>query len=453
MKSVRLLCVGFCAALISCTAANSRGDVKLPTVLDSHMVLQRNAPLHFWGWADAGEKVTVTMGDAVAKTETGSDGTWKVTLPAQKADGKPRTITISGKNTLELTDVLVGEVWIGSGQSNMEWALSSTQDSAKAIAAADHPTIRLFHVPKVQSKEPATDIKADWKLCTPQNIPRFSAVLYYFGLQLQKELNVPVGLINSSWGGSPIEPWTIANGTSGGMYNGMIAPIIQYPAQGVIWYQGETNVLQKNGLAYEGKMKDLIEGWRSAFGNPDLAFYFVQIAPWSGRYEKGELPKLWEAQVATLKLPGTGMAVTTDLVDNIADIHPRNKLDVGNRLALWALVKTYAKEGMTYSGPLYKSMAVEGNKARLSFAHVAEGLRSRDGKSLNEFQIAGADGKFFDAKAVVDEKTVVVSAEAVKRPQTVRFGWRKIANPNLVNSAGLPASPFQTDNWQGGTGE
>jgi len=197
----------------------------------------------------------------------------------------------------------------------------------------------------------------------------------------------------------------------------------------------------------------LIGGWRKAFQNPELAFYFVQIAPWSGRYEDGELPKLWEAQVATLKLPGTGMAVTTDLVDNIADIHPRNKLDVGNRLALWALAKTYKKQGTTYSGPLYKSLAIEGDKARVSFAHTAEGLRSRDQKSLNEFQIAGADGKFVAADAIIDGNTVVVSASAVKSPKTVRFGWRKITNPNLVNSAGLPASPFQTDDWQGGTGE
>ncbi|MGI9466011.1 MAG: sialate O-acetylesterase [Rubripirellula sp.] len=453
MKSARLLCVGLCAALISCTATNSRGDVKLPTILDSHMVLQRDVPLNFWGWADAGEKVTVTMGNDVATTEAAQDGSWKVSLGAQEADGKPRTITISGNNTIELKDVLIGEVWIGSGQSNMEWVLSNTQGSAEAIADADHPMIRLFHVPKVQDKEPATDVKADWKVCTPESVPRFSAVLYYFGLKLQQELNVPIGLINSSWGGSPIEPWTIANGTSGGMYNGMIAPIVQYPSQGVIWYQGETNVLRKNGLAYEGKMKDLIGGWRKAFQNPDLAFYYVQIAPWSGRYEDGELPKLWEAQVATLKMPGTGMAVTTDLVDNITDIHPRNKLDVGNRLSLWALAKTYEKQGTTYSGPLYKSMAIEGDKARVSFAHTAEGLRSRDEKPLSEFQIAGSDGKFVAAQAIVDGNTVIVSASEVKSPKTVRFGWRKIANPNLVNSTGLPASPFQTDNWQGGTGE
>ena len=453
MKKSRRLCLTLFAALFSLATTSSYGDVKLPAVLDSHMVLQRDAPIKVWGWADAGEQVTVTLGDESKATRAGKDGRWQVDLSPQKADGKTRQITVAGKNTIELTDVLIGEVWIGSGQSNMEWTLANTNGSAEAIAAADHPMIRLFHIPKVQNKEPASDVKANWKVCTPQNAPRFSAVLYYFGLQLQKQLNVPVGLINSSWGGSPIEPWTIANGKSGGMYNGMIAPIVQFPARGVIWYQGETNVLNKNGLAYEGKMIDLIEGWRTSFQNPDLAFYFVQIAPWSGRYEAGELPKLWEAQVASLKLPGTGMAVITDLVDNIADIHPRNKLDVGNRLALWALAKAYQRDGIVYSGPLYKSMAVEGDKIRLSFAHVADGLRSRDQKPLSDFQIAGADGKFVDAEANVEGDTVVVSALGVKGPTTVRFGWNKITNPNFVNSAGLPASPFQTHDWQGGTGE
>lgn len=452
MNIPRPFYAAICSAILLLSAAPCHGDVKLPSVLNSHMVLQRDAPLNFWGWAEAGEKITVTMGNASASTKADTDGNWSVTLPAQKADKQPRTITIAGNNTVELTDVLIGEVWVGSGQSNMEWALSNTQNSKTAIAAANHPSIRLFHIPKVQTKTPSADVKAEWKTCTSENIPRFSAVLYYFGIQLQKELDVPIGLINSSWGGSPIEPWTIANESSGGMYNGMIAPIVQYPVQGVIWYQGETNVLRKNGLAYEGKMKDLIEGWRKAFNNPDLAFYFVQIAPWSGRYEEGELPKLWEAQVATLKLPGTGMAVTTDLVDNIADIHPRNKLDVGKRLALWALAKTYQKHSLAYSGPLYESMAIEGNEARVAFAHAANGLKSRDGKPLNEFQVAGEDGIFFDAKATADGKTVVVSSDEVEAPRTVRFGWHKVANPNLVNSEGLPASPFQTDNWRGGTG-
>lgn len=425
-------------------------DVKLPAVIDSHMVLQRDAPITIWGWADAGEKVTVTLDAASAEATAGDDGQWKISLPAMKADGKTHSITVAGKNTVELTDVLIGEVWVGSGQSNMEWQLKNTNGAAEAIAAADVPDIRLFHVPKVQKPQPADDVDAQWKVCTPENVPAFSAVLYFYGKKLHDELDVPVGLINSSWGGSPIEPWTVADGKSGGMYNGMIAPLLPFSIRGAIWYQGETNVLQKDGLDYFGKMTALIEGWRKEW-QPKLPFYFVQIAPWSGRYDEGQLPALWEAQVESLKIPDTGMAVVTDLVDNIADIHPRNKLDVGNRLALWALAKTYGKD-VVYSGPLYRSMTIDGNKVRLSFAHAA-GLKSRDGKPLREFQVAGEDGRFVDAVAEIDGETVIVSAEAVAAPQQVRFGWHKLTNPNLVNGSGLPASPFQTSNWLGGTGE
>lgn len=445
--------LAFTTLAIVAAAASARADVKLPNAIASHMVLQQNAPIRVWGTADAGEAVKVTLGDDTASTKANKKGNWIVELKPLKADGKSHEITIQGKNKITLNDVLIGEVWIGSGQSNMEWQLKNTHGAKKVIAAANHPQIRLFHVPKTQTRTPATDVKAAWKVCQPNSVPAFSAVLYFFGKRLHEELKVPVGLINSSWGGSPIEPWTIENGKSGGMYNGMIAPLTNVSVRGAIWYQGETNVIRKNGLAYTGKMKALISGWRKSFRNDDLAFHFVQIAPWAGRYDAGQLPALWEAQVASLKIPNTGMAVTTDLVDNIKDIHPRNKLDVGNRLALWALAKNYDRKNLVYSGPLYKSMKVEGNKIRVNFAHAADGLKSRDGKPLSEFKIAGADGKFVDATATIDGKTIVVSAESVSSPKQVQFGWHKLANPNLVNSAGLPASPFQTENWTGGTGE
>ena len=429
-------------------------DVKLPAVLGSHMVLQRDVPLPVWGTAEPGENVLVGLDENRAATKAGSDGRWQVTLKPMTADGKPHRLTVTGKNTVTLEDIWIGEVWVGSGQSNMEWQLRSAHNAKQAIPAAKHPQIRLFHVPKVQSKTPASDVKASWKVCTPQNVPSFSAVLYFFGLRLQQELQVPVGLINSSWGGSPIEPWTVTEKGSGGMYNGMIAPLLPLPVRGTIWYQGETNVIQKNGLAYRGKMHDLINGWRRVWNNDDLAFYFVQIAPWdNARYADGELPKLWEAQAATLKLPHTGMVVTTDLVPNLKDIHPRNKIDVGNRLARWALVKDYGRRNLVYSGPLFTKQNVDGNRVRLHFAHAADGLKSSDGKPLSHFEIAGQDGKFVPAVATVDGKTILVSAESVAAPKTVRYGWQRAATPNLVNSEGLPASPFQTDNWQGGTGE
>ncbi len=438
------------ALLVVCGQA-AYAEVKLPAVIGSGMVLQRDMPVVLWGWAEAGENVTVTHRQKSQSATADEAGNWKVTLAAMKADGKTHRMTISGTNKIELTNIVVGEVWVGSGQSNMAWRLSGTAEGKEAIAAAKHPQIRLFQVPNVQAKAPAKDVKAAWKVCQPETVANFSGVLYYFGLRLQKELRVPIGLINSSWGGSPIEPWTITKTGSGGMYNGMIAPLQPFAIRGAIWYQGETNVLRKNGLAYYDKMKALIEGWRRTWGQ-DLPFYFVQIAPWSGRYGPGELPALWEAQVASLKIPGTGMVVITDLVDNIKDIHPRSKRPVGDRLARWALAKNYGKTKLVYSGPLYKSMKVEGGKIRLSFAH-AGGLKSRDGKALSEFQIAGADGAFVAAEAVIDGDTVLVAAKGVKAPTQVRFGWHKVANPNLINAEGLPASPFQTNNWRGGTGE
>lgn len=446
---------GLFATFALIDAPTLRADVRLPSVLNSHMVLQRDIPIPVWGRADAGEKVTVSIGNASVKATADADGKWKVSLPAMKADGKAHILTVAGKNTVTLDDILIGEVWVGSGQSNMEWQLRSTMGATDAIAAAKHPNIRLFHVKKVQKPAPADDVEvtAHWTACTPESVPAFSGVLYYFGRKLHEEIDVPVGLINSSWGGSPIEPWTVTDESSGGMYNGMIAPLMPFGVRGAIWYQGETNVIRKNGLAYYDKTKDLIEGWRKNW-NSELPFYFVQIAPWSGaRYEPGQLPSLWEGQTASLKIPRTGMAVTTDLVDNIADIHPRNKLDVGNRLARWALAKTYGKKDVVYSGPLYKSMKVDGKSIRVEFAHAAGGLKARDDAALSEFQIAGEDGKFVAAEAKIDGGSVVVSSAGITEPKHVRFGWHKLANPNLVNSEGLPASPFQTDNWQGGTGE
>ena len=440
--------------LVASSVAQARADVKLPKVIGDHMVLQRDRPLPIWGWAGPGEEVTVKLDEATATAKADASGNWNVVLPAAKADGQTHRMTIGGKTKIELDDILIGDVWIGSGQSNMEMGIAACDRAKEEIPAANYPNIRLLLVPKVQTDQPAKDVKADWARCSPKTVAAggwggFSAALFYFGERLHKELDVPVGLIDSSWGGSPIEPWTVSGVKGGGMYNGMIAPVKPLAIRGAIWYQGEANV--GSGLNYYEKMKALIEGWRKVWGY-DFPFYFVQLAPWSG-YGPGSLPPLWEAQVASLKIPGTGMAVTTDIVENIADIHPRNKFDVGNRLALWALAKEYGKKDLVYSGPLYESMAVEGDKVRLSFAHVGGGLKSRDGKPLAEFQIAGADGKFVPAKATIEDNVVVVCGEGVPAPKQVRFGWRNIANPNLMNAEGLPASPFQTDHWKGGTGQ
>lgn len=431
---------------------SATADATLPAVFGSHMVLQREVPVPVWGWAEPGEEVSVALDERIEKMKADDSGAWKVVFPPLSVGGDPHTLTVTAKNTLAFEDILVGDVWIGSGQSNMEWPLAAAANPKETIAEANHPRLRLFHVPKVQQKEPAKNVNASWKVCSPATVGGFSATLYHFGTKLQESLDVPIGLINASWGGSPIEPWTMHGGKSGGMYNGMIAPLVPFPVRGFTWYQGESNVLQKNGPAYLDKMRNLIEGWRTAWGNDSLPFYFVQIAPWEGRYEGDELPKLWEAQAAALTIPHTGMTVTTDLVDDLKDIHPKNKRDVGHRLARWALAKTYGRKDVVYSGPLFKGVKGEGDKLRLSFAH-ASGLASRDDKPLSEFEIAGDDGTFVPATATIDGETVVVSATAVPAPKAARFGWRSVAQPNLVNAEGLPASPFRTTDWRGGTAE
>ncbi|HUT59610.1 MAG TPA: sialate O-acetylesterase, partial [Phycisphaerae bacterium] len=456
MKKCMLWCVVVAFLLVASSGVpHARADVELPKVIGSHMVIQRDRAVSIWGWADPGEEVTVKLEQATATAQADAQGNWKVVLPAVNADGTAHTMTISGKNQIELEDILIGDVWLGSGQSNMGMGIAACNKAQEEIAAANYPQIRLLRVLPKTSAAPEKDLEAEagWVACSPETVAAggswggFSAALYYFGQRLHKELDVPVGLINSSKGGSPIEAWT-SGPQAGDRYNAMIAPLNPLAIRGVVWYQGEANV--GNGLEYADKMKTLIEGWRQV-RDYDFPFYFVQIAPWSG-YKPGSLPPLWEAQAASLKIPGTGMVVTTDLVDNLKDVHPKNKFEVGNRLALWALAKDYQKD-LVYSGPLYKSMKVEGSKIRLSFAHVGGGLKSRDGQPLGEFEIAGADGQFVPAEAMVDGDTAIVEAKGVGSPTQVRFGWRNVANPNLVNKEGLPASPFQTSNWQGGTGE
>jgi sialate O-acetylesterase len=437
-------------------APQAQADVTLPKLIGSHMVLQRDRPLPIWGWADPGEEVVVKLDEATASAKADAQGNWRVILPAATADGKAHRMTVSGKNKIELEDILIGEVWLGSGQSNMGMGIGACDKAKEEIPAANYPKIRLLRVspPKKPAAAPATDVEAYWVECSPQTVASygswggFSAALFYFGQRLHKDLDIPVGLIASSKGGTPIEAWIVAGPKGGDRYNGMIAPVKPFAIRGTIWYQGEANA--GDGLMYADKMKTLIEGWRQVWGY-DFPFYFVQLPPWSG-YKPGSLPPLWEAQAASLNIAGTGMVVTTDLVDNLKNVHPKNKFDVGNRMALWALAKDYKKD-LVYSGPLYKSMKVEGSKIRLSFAHVGGGLKSRDGKPLREFEIAGADGKFVPAEAAIDGDTVVVQAKEVAAPTQVRFGWHNKANPNLANKEGLPASPFQTTNWRGGTGE
>ncbi len=467
------------------TLRPANADVTLPRVFGSHMVLQRDAELPVWGWADKGEQITVSIGDASATATADDRGRWAVALPAMPAGG-PHSLKVTGKNAIELTDVLVGEVWVCSGQSNMEWSVSRANNPQEEIAAANWPQVRLFHIPKVPAGTPQTDVNADWKVCSPETIPNFTAVGYFFGRELHRELDVPVGLIESAWGGTRIEPWTpvpgfrsvpafaaigddaiakriehqrrigdsvktgrkvpphpLANrGAPTGLYNGMIHAIVPYAIRGAIWYQGEANRGDRG--VYEGKMHALINGWREVWGQGDFPFLFAQLAPYNYGEDTTMLPEVWEAQEKVLAVPNTGMAVTVD-IGNPKDIHPRNKQDVGKRLALWALAKTYGQDDIVYSGPLYRSMRVEGSSIRIEFEHAADGLASRDDRPLTWFEIAGEDGQFVPATAKIDGMSVVVSSEQVAKPAHARFGWNQIAEPNLMNKTGLPAGPFRTD--------
>lgn len=499
----RSLCLASLACLALASAAQA--DVRLPAIISNNMVLQREIPLPIWGWAAPGEDVTVTYGDKMLATKADAAGKWKVTLPAITGAGADEML-IKGKNVIHIKNILVGEVWAGSGQSNMQWSVSASANAKDEIEKANHPKIRLFIVPLVPAATPTETVGAQWVECSPQTVPGASAVLYYFGREIHQKLNVPVGLITTAWGGTRIQPWippqgytaipeladeksnmlaTLNGYTNGfneamknysaavaaakpgdplpsppavpphplnsnnqwtGLYNGMIAPLAPFGIRGFLWYQGESNNGQ--GMHYYHLKRGLIEGWRSVWnqeGNRDFPFLFAQLAPYNYGGDPTALAGIWEAQTATLKVKNTGMAVLTDIT-TVGDIHPPNKQDVGKRLALWALANTYGKKDVVYSGPLYKSIKVDGNKIVVSFDHAA-GLKSRDGKDLSWWTIAGEDKKFVKATAKIEGDTVVVQADGVAKPVAVRFGWHQAAEPNLANGAGLPASPFRSDTW------
>jgi sialate O-acetylesterase len=466
-----------CCALFSSWATLAAAAVKLPAVIGDNIVLQRGQAVPIWGWADKDEEVTVAVAGQSLTTKADAKGCWKVVL--EKLDlGEPLEMTVKGSSgsVRALKNILVGEVWVCSGQSNMEMSVASSRNASQEIAAAKYPQIHLFTVTKKKAAEPQTDCTGQWVECSPNTAPGFSAAAYYFGRQLHTKLNVPVGLIHSSWGGSGAGYWVsrktlnsipalkpLAQGEASHMYNGMIAPLIPYAIRGVIWYQGEANV----GAAYQYRtlFPALIADWRANWGQGDFPFGFVQIAPFAGYSDdwgmsSAACAELWEAQAMTLaSSPNTGMVVTTDLADadrihpknkDYIGIHPTNKQEVGRRLALWALAKVHGRD-LVYSGPMYKSMTVEGNKVRLQFDHVGGGLMASDGKPLTHFTIAGADKKFVPAVATIAGNALVVQSDRVAQPVAVRFAWRDDATPNFANKEGLPASPFRTDAWKGVT--
>jgi sialate O-acetylesterase len=461
-------------------AASTRADVRLPRIFSSNMVLQQGSEIPVWGNADRNERVTILFNGVTLRAKADKNGSWRVNLPAQNYGG-PYTLTVKGNNTVEFENVMIGEVWVCSGQSNMQWTVKNSNDSDEEIAAADYPNIRLFYVPREVAQFPQTDISdGEWVECSPETIPEFSAVAYYFGRSLYQDLNVPVGLIHTSWGGTVAETWISPSAMSidpdfgakfnelqekdqneidkknpnaypALLYNAMIQPLIPYAMKGAIWYQGESNA--GRAKQYQRIFPGLINDWRNQWKQGDFPFLFVSLANFRKPVEQpadSDWAELREAQTMALSLPNTGMALAIDIGD-ADDIHPRNKQDVGKRLALNALKIAYDKE-VVNSGPLYKSVEIKNGKAYITFTETGSGLQVNDKYGyLKGFTIAGADRVFHWAKAEqVDAQTVVVYSDEVSNPVAVRYGWAN--NPddvNLYNKEGLPANPFRTDQWPG----
>jgi sialate O-acetylesterase len=547
--------------LLFVSAMPSMADVRLPAIFGDHMVLEQDTKIPVWGWAGAGEAVTVTLGDHTAKTTADATGKWRVDLDPVITTATPLTLAVTGKNALKFEDVLVGDVWVCSGQSNMEFDLGGdwkgqhtfggAANAATAVPAADDPQLRLFVVQKKIALEPESDVVGKWEVCTPDSAALFSAVGYFFGQELRHTLNRPIGLIGTYWGGQPAQSFTSLSGLQkdppfanyvsayqkdvanypkakadypaalaaykdklkawnetvaptfnpilkqwqdavaqakasgraappkpmpstpmpnaphspdGGpstptvLYNGMIAPLIPYAIKGAIWYQGESNA--GNGPEYATLFPRMISDWREKWNQGDFPFLYVQLANFMAPQKQpseGGWAYLREAQLKTLSLPNTGMASAVD-IGNAADIHPKDKLDVGLRLALAAKHIAYGQD-LVYSGPIYDSMTVEGNKIRLTFKQTGSGLQMSTPPwtptgvpvpaptALTGFAIAGADKNFVWAQAQIDGNSVVVSSDQVGSPVAVRYGWANNPPCNLYNKEGLPASPFRTDDW------
>lgn len=448
--------------------------VRLPALIGNNMVLQQNAAINVWGWADAGEKVTVQaswLSTPAAITAT-AKGDWKTTINTPKAGG-PYKMTITGRNySITIENIMIGEVWVCSGQSNMDFTLRGLggwglykKEVSDEVSKGNYTGVRLFTVQKAAADSALNDCKGNWLTADTTTANDFSATAWFFGSYLSKKLGVPIGLIYTAWGGTPAEVWAPTAsieakpeldfylhspnaapwwpGKAGVLYNAMIHPLVNYKIKGAIWYQGESN--RMDAKLYPSLMNTMITSWRKAWGVDDLPFYYVQIAPYTYAEPKsGAL--LREAQMKCLSIPNTGMAVTMDIAGDTTDIHPKNKLDVGKRLALWALNKTYEKAEGSFSGPLYIGTKKAKNRMILEFKYADGGLKLIT-TDKNNFTIAGADQVFYPATVKIQGSTLVVSSPKVKQPVAVRYAFTNAAIATLFNGEGLPASSFRTDTW------
>jgi sialate O-acetylesterase len=480
--------------------ATAHADVSLPNIFGNHMVLQQGQKNKVWGRADAGESVSVTIYEQKHQATADAQGTWHLMLDPLPVGG-PYELTVKGKNEVQFTDVLVGEVWVCSGQSNMQWSVDQSNDPDLERAAANFPRLRMVNVPQVGTQESQWNFNGSWKVCTPENVGKFSAVGYFFGRQLHQTLDVPIGLINNAWGGSACEAWirrdllaadaqyqplldrwaqlesrfqTLStqaertddetkqlnqlrgqmsgNARPGNIYHGVLKSHLGYGIRGAIWYQGESNA--SRAYQYRELFPLMISSWRKEWNQGDFPFYWVQLADFRGeRPEPAESDwaELREAQTMTMdRLPNTGQAVIIDIGEG-KDIHPKNKVDVGRRLARWALAKDYGVQ-IPYHSPQYQSMEKQGSKIVLTFDHVAGGWRPFDVNEPRGFAIAGADRKFVWASAkILPTGQIEVWSDQVTAPESVRYAWADNPVCNLFSQAGLPLTPFRTDDWPGVT--
>jgi len=505
-------CSSLIALLALCTLA-VQADVTLPSIFSDNMVLQQDTSAPVWGKAEPGEDVTVTLQGKKEQVKTNSDGRWAVKIGTPKSGG-PYEMTIEGKNKIVIKNILAGEVWVASGQSNMEMSVKSSLNFDQESAAAKFPEIRMFTVKKAVSDTPQWNCEGTWVITAPETVGAFSAVGYFFARELHQKLGVPVGVIHTSWGGTPAESWTSKGALEAddnfkpiferfeqktkdypkakenfpavlkkweesaakakaenkpapnkprapsepekdswkpaGLFNAMLNPIIPYRIQGAIWYQGESNA----GRAYQYRtlFATMIEDWRKHWNQGDFPFAWVQLANFMGKKaEPGESSwaELREAQEMTLVLKNTGTGLAIDIGDE-KDIHPKNKQDVGKRLAYWALKNSYGKD-VPYSGPSYEKVRFHEGKAELEFKHDYDGLKFKGDKPTG-FAVAGPDKKWYWADAKIEGKDKVwVWSDKVSNPIAVRYAWADNPDVSLYNSADLPASPFRTDNWDGVT--
>jgi len=460
MKRIILKLLALCAPIYA------SANVVLPSFFSDNMVLQRNAPVKLWGWSHPNEEITVTTGwdNKEYKIKGSNQATWSLNVQTPGAGG-PYTIKFKGYNEVTLNNVMLGEVWLCSGQSNMEWTPNAGITGGEAeIAKANYPDIRFFTVPKLTAKFPQQNLPGNWQACSPETMKHFSAIGYFFAQRLQQDLKgVAIGVINSSWGGTPAEIWFPEEAIAadpilsqaaaklkpaewgphepGRAWNAMVNPLAGYRIAGALWYQGESNV---GSEVYNKTLAGLITSWRKAWSY-DFPFYYVQIAPYNydGYPDADWGVKVRDAQRRVLnEVPNTAMAVISD-VGNLTDIHPRDKKPVGIRLANIALNKIYGTNKAVAESPLYKDFTVKGNKLTVHFNN-AQGLHFA-GKTSTLFEIAGADGKFYPASAKLEKDAVVVSSAQVSRPVKVRYGWKNAAVSDLFNSANLPASSFTSE--------